>query len=152
MANFQYMGTVGGVSPESKTFNVAAGAAGSITAGNLFNIVNGYAVDVANGGGVSTGTKLFALATTTSTDTVGAAGTVEGVFCPSGLIVRGTATTPGNLSAATLFDKVTIDVSGDTQTVDENDVTNGAILIYNYPFSDYATTGIIDVVVPFQVP
>ena len=149
--NFQYKGTIGGVSPETAVFDVAAGTAGSILQGDLVNLANGYAVLVANGGGVSTGTKLFGLAKTTSTETAGVAGTVEVTYCPSGLIVEGTATTPANLSAATLFDKVTIDLSGTTMTVDEDDTTNGAILIYKYPESDYATTGLIQVVVPFDL-
>lgn len=146
-----YAGTVGGVSPETRTFAVASGTTSSIAQGDPCIVANGYAAAVADGGGVNTGSELFGLAISTSTETVGAAGTVQVTYCPSGLIVNATATTPGNLSAATLFDKVTIDVSGAVITVDENDTTNGAIMIYEYPESDYATTGKIKALLPFKV-
>ena len=148
MANFTYAGTVGGVSPESKTFAVASGAAASISIGDLVVIANGYAAKVADGGGVNT-SNFYGLATTTSTDTASANGVVNVTFCPSGLIVQGIATTPANLTAAVLYDKVTIDVSGSTQTVDENDTTNGGITIYEFVGTDYATTGLVKVLVPF---
>ena len=152
MANFQFKGTVGGVSPESIQCDVAAGTTGSILAGDLVNLANGYAVLVANGGGVSTGTKLFGLATSTSTETASVAGKVDVIYCPSGLVVEGFATTPSNLSIANVWDKVTIDLSGTTMTVDENDTSNGAILISKLVGTDFATTGRVQVVVPFQVP
>lgn len=151
MANFTYVGTIGGVSPETRTFDVASGAAASIASGDPVIIANGYAAAVANGGGVNTGTELFGLAISTSTDTVAAAGTVTVLYSPAGLIVRGIATTPANLDTAALFDKVTIDVSGAVITVDENDTTNGAILIYAYPFTGQTTSGICDVVFPFKI-
>jgi hypothetical protein len=152
MANFLYKGTVGGVSPEALTVAVASGAAASISIGDLVVVANGYASKVTNGGGVSTGSKLFGLATSDSTDTVAADGVVDIIYCPSGLVLEGTATTPANLLTAVKFDKVTIDVSGSTQTVDENDPTNGAILISKFVGTDYTTTGKVWVQVPWQNP
>jgi hypothetical protein len=110
-------------------------------------VANGYAVYGANGIGAS-GT-LMGWAITASTETSGAAGTVDVMLSPQGLILRGVATTPGNLDASTLYDKVTLDESTGTQTIDENDPGANGILLYNYPFSDYATTGVVDVVIPF---
>jgi hypothetical protein len=152
MSNFRYVGTVGGVSPEAMECDVAAGTAGSILTGDLVNLANGYAVLVANGGGVNTGTNLFGLATTTSTETAGVAGKVSIMYCPSGLVCEGVATTPANLSIANVFDLVTIDLSGTTMTVDENDVTNAAIRIMKLVGTDYATTGKVQVIVPFRNP
>lgn len=149
MANFVYAGTVGNVSPEVRTFDVAAGSAASITQGDLVVIANGFAAKVANGGGTTGG--LYGHALTTSTDTASAAGTVTVLYSPSGLLLEGTATTPANLAAAVLFDKVTIDVSSGTQTVDENDTTNGGMLLYKFVGTDYATTGKCQIVVPFNV-
>lgn len=150
MANFRYVGTVGGVSPETKVFDVASGAAASIKAGDIFPVANGYGAAIANGGGVST-TPFYAYALNDSTDTAAAAGVVTGVFCPMGLILEGVATTPANLAAAVLFDKVTIDVSGAVITVDENDTSSGAMTIYKLIGTDYATTGKVQITLPWVV-
>lgn len=117
--NFRYGGTVGGVSAETKTFDVVAGTTGSILRGDLVTVDNGYAVLIPNGGGAAAGR--YGLALTTSTETGTAAGVVDVMYCPSGLIVKGKATTPGNLATGVLFDKVSVDLSGTVQTVDEND-------------------------------
>ena len=131
MANFQYAGTVGGVSPEVKVFDVVAGTTGSILQGDLVTVDNGYAVLIPNGGGTAAGR--YGLAQTLSTETAGANGKVEVIYCPSGLLVKGKATTPANLAAAVLFDKVSVDLSGTTQTVDENDPSAAyALTILSY--------------------
>ncbi len=150
MANFLYRGVVGGGSPETKTVDVVASGSGyTIKIGDLVEVLNGYAVKVADGEG-ATG-KMFALAISDSTETGSVNGTVDIQYAPQGLILEGTATTPKNLSAATLYDKVTIDVSGAVQTVDENDPGSYAVCIYKYPKSDYATTGTIWVTVPWNL-
>jgi hypothetical protein len=77
-----------------------------------------------------------------STETAGAAGTVSVLHSPAGLVLRGTPTTPANLAVAVLFDRVTIDVTGTTQTVDEDDA-NGVATIVGYNVAN----GTIDVVV-----
>lgn len=147
MADFTYRGVLGGGEPEHKTFDVASGAANSISVGDIVVIANGYAAKVADGG-CAAGNILTGLAVSESTDTVAAAGTVDVLFHPSGLIVEGLATTPGNLVAGVVYDKVTVDVSGGVQKIDENDA--GAVLIYELD-SDSATTGIVRVVLPFNL-
>lgn len=147
--NFTYQGTIGGSTPEVKTFAVASGSAATITQGDLVVIANGYAAKVGNGGGTTGG--LYGWALTTSTDTASAAGVVDVLFSPVGILLEGTATTPANLAAAVLYDKVTIDVSGATQTVDENDTSSGGMLIYKFVGTDYATTGKCWIVAPFDV-
>jgi len=118
MADFTYQGTLDGVEPTERIFNVVAGAAASIASGQVVELANGYAVLVANGECDDTG--FYGLAVSTSTDTVGAAGTVSVVYHATGLVVRGLPTTAGNLDPAILFDRVSMDVGGSTQTVDEN--------------------------------
>ena len=146
MANFTYKGTVGGAEPSEMVCDVVSGTVGSVLDGDAVVVSNGYAVLVPNSGGAA-GNGFYGLAKGTSTETLAANGKVTIQFSPSGLVVEGVATTPGNLSAATLFDKVTMDLSGTTQTIDENDA--GALTIWRYPNSDYATTGIIEVVLPW---
>ena len=149
MANFSYAGVVGGGSPEERTFDVASGTTASIAIGDVVVVADGYAALVSNGGG-TTGQRL-GLAKSASTETSTAAGTVLVDFAPQGLIVRGKATTPSNLATALLFDKVTIDVSGSTITIDENDTTNGACTIWRLIGTDYTTTGLIDAVLPWNM-
>jgi hypothetical protein len=146
MANFTYAGTVDGSEPMEREFDVAAGTDGSILDGSAAVVSNGYAVLVPNAGAAA-GNGFYGMALGTSTETATAAGTVRLKFSPAGLVVKGVATTPSNLSAATLFDKCTMDLSGTTQTIDENDA--GALTIWRYPESTYATTGIIEVVLPW---
>lgn len=149
MADFTYRGTLDGSEPNQREFAVASGTTSSIAIGDPVTIANGYAAKVSDGGGTSG--QLNGLAVSTSTETAGADGTVEVLFSEAGLIVQGTATTPGNLVTAVLFDKVTFDVSGGGDvTVDENDAGGGQILIYELD-SDSATTGICRVVIPFAL-
>ena len=126
MADFKYVGTLGGIAAETKTIPVVAGGTSTITAGQLVTVANGYAALVADGGAASNGR--FGLAISTSTETVGADGSVMVMFCPTGLLVEGTATTPGNLNLAAIYDRVTLDVNAGVQTVDENDA-NGVLTI-----------------------
>ena len=149
MPNFEYKGVIAGQEPENRDFNVASGTTSSIVPGDIVVIADGFAAKVANGGAAA-GNLLLGLARSTSTETTTAAGTVNVDYHPSGLIVRGVATTPANLAAAVLFDKVTVDVDGNgVQTIDENDA--GAILIYDFVGDDFTTTGLIDVVLPFTL-
>ena len=147
MADFTYRGVVGGGEPEQRRFDVASGAAGSIAAGDIVEIANGYAATSADGG-MAAGNVLSGLALNTSTDTAAADGTVDVLYSTNGLIVEGTATTAGNLLTAVLFDKVSLDVAAGVQTVDENAV--GSMLIYELE-SDSATTGLCRVVLPFSL-
>lgn len=59
----------------------------------------------------------------------------------SNYIFRGLATTPANLASTVILTKVTLDVTASKQTVDENDTTNGTLLIRNFN----ATDGTVDV-------
>jgi hypothetical protein len=140
MANFTLIGTVDGSQPIERTYNVAAGTAGTSLLGSLVTCANGYSVLSANGGISAAG--MHGLVVRASTETAGAAGTVSVLHSPAGLVLRGVPTTPANLATAVLFDRVTIDVSGTTQTVDEDDA-NGVATIIGYN----TTAGTIDVVV-----
>lgn len=115
-ANFTYAGTLGtaGVGPETKTFDVASGAAASITIGDAVVVTAGFAAKVANTGMTSAGK--YGLAVSTSTDTVGAAGTVDVMFTPVGLIVNGVAS--GIATQSQLYTPFRMAVSAGVQTVD----------------------------------
>lgn len=114
--NFTYAGTLGtaGVGPETKTFDVAAGALNSISVGDAVVVTAGFAAKVANTGMTTAGK--YGLAITTSTDTVGAAGTVDVMFTPVGLIVNGVAS--GIATQSQLFTPFRLAVSAGVQTVD----------------------------------
>lgn len=142
--SFKCKGTLDGSEPMHRTFDVASGSAQSIDAGELVMIANGYAAVVADGGCATAG-ALYGLATSNSTDTVAAAGKVDVQYSPAGLIVEGAVTTGSNLATAILFDKVTLDSSAGVQTIDENDTTNGVLLIWDYD----ADADTAQVVVPF---
>ena len=141
MANFTYLGTVDGSQPIQETFDVASGTAAALLVGNLVVMTNGYAANVADGGASTAG--FYGLVVKRSTETAAAAGTVDVIYSPKGLRLRGVPTTASNLATAIKFDRVTIDVSGTTQTVDENDAGNGIVTITDY----YSTNSTIDVVV-----
>jgi len=148
MADFVYKGVIGSTTPEHKRFDVASGAAASIDIGDIVAVANGYAAKISNGGG--TGGQLLGLATSVSTDTVAAAGVVDVMFHPNGLVVQGVATTAANLLIGVVYDKVTLDVAAGVIRVDEDDAGNGNVLIYEID-SDSATTGIVRVALPFQL-
>lgn len=56
-------------------------------------------------------------------------------------IFRGNATTPANLNSAVINTQVTLDVTAGVQTVDENDVSNGTLIIRGFD----AANGTVDV-------
>ena len=143
--NFQYHGTLGGVSPAAETFKVDSGTTSSIKLGDLFVVTAGYAVALADGGMASAGK--YALATSDSTETSSAAGVVDGQYCPSGLQVIGKATTPGNLTQALMFTDVSVDVSAGVITIDENS-GSGVLTMHSF---DNTTDGHVVADVPWTV-
>jgi hypothetical protein len=142
MANFTYQGTADGEAPGEMELNVAvSGTASTIKIGDIVVVANGYASQAGNGGCV-TRDMIYGLAVSDSTEAVAAEGTVKFIYSHSGLILRGTPTTPANLAVGILFDNVSLDLSGTTQTVDENDPSAA----YCLKIMDYNTTnGTIDV-------
>ena len=149
MSDFQYVGTLGGVAYETRTIDVVAGTTASISIGDLVTVANGYAAKVANGGCAADGR--YGLAMSDSTETTTADGSVQVIFCPSGLLVMGAATTPGNLAQGVLYDRVTLDVTAGVQTVDEND-PNGVLTIFPYDNdTDFPNDTQVVVSVPWQV-
>ncbi len=146
--DFHVVGTVDGSAPLNREFDVEAGAASTIAAGDLVTVGNAGYVAKAADGAAST-VVWYGLALNASTDTAGADGVVTVAYSPSGLIVRGAPTTPGNLAQAIKYTKVTLDVAAGVQTVDENDTSNGILSVYAYDATTGAET--IDVVVPYTV-
>lgn len=145
--DFRTVGTMDGSQPVTRIFDVEAGSAGSIAVGDLVTAGNaGYVAKGANGAANSV--VWIGKAVSDSNETASANGTVEVEFSPAGLIVRGKPTTAGNLAQAIIGTKVTLDVSSGTQTVDENDTTNGILTVLDY---DNSVSGeeTIDIVVPF---
>lgn len=140
MANFVSLGTLDGSQPIEKEFAVVAGTDSSCLVGDLVVCANGYASKVADDGVQTDG--IYALVTELSTETASANGVVKAIFSPVGLVLRGKPTTPSNLATAIVYDRVTVDVSGTTQTIDENDAAGGVITIWDYD----STAGTIDVV------
>lgn len=141
MADFSYQGTFDGVERSERDFNVANGTTASIAIGDIVTMADGFAAKTGNGEANATG--FYGLAVEASNETTGAAGTVKVVYHTSGLILRGIPSTPGNLDPAILFDRVSLDLDGSTQKVDEND-PNAAYSLFIW---DYNTTnGTIDVV------
>lgn len=139
MADFIVRGAVGMAVAPVKTFT----ASGAVEEGDLVVCANGTCAKVADGGAASAG--FYAVANESAADTE----TFTASFSPTGLIVEGTATTPGNLATTVVFDKVTIDVNAGVQTIDEND-PNGVVTIYQL-FSDSTTTGRCLALIPFAV-
>ncbi len=149
--DFKSLGAHDGTLPRStsgtsvKDSAVAAGAIGSITAGDICIYLNGYWAKLADGEGNVAGR--YGLAKSTSTDTAGADGLVKMDYHPSGLVVRGKPTTAGNLAQGILGDLVTVDVAANVITIDEND-PNGVLLIHDY--DDTSGEETIDVVLPYN--
>jgi hypothetical protein len=110
--------------------DVKSGTAASIVAGDMVRDDDGNAgyVKLGVNGDTSTLTPRAYLAVSTSTETAGANGSVYVVFCKS-MVLEGTATTAANLLQAVIDTKVTLDVSGGVQTIDENDTTTGFMRI-----------------------
>jgi len=144
-SDFKTIGTLDGGAPVVRTFDVKSGSAASIAIGDLVIVDGGNAGYVAKAGdGAASTSRWIGKAVTTSTDTASADGVVDVEFHPSGLVVRGLATTPGNFAQAIKNTRVTLDVSGGVQKVDENDTVNGVLTILAYD----STLETIDVVVP----
>ena len=102
-----------------------------VASGTTADIKEGMAVVISsnNMAEVSTGATSFGgIAATRSDETTTAAGTILVYRAPI-LKFHAYATTPGNLSSSTLLTKVTLDVSGDDHTIDENDTASGFVEI-----------------------
>lgn len=146
--DFQILGTLNGTpicsTPETsvKESAVVAGTTSSITYGDLVVYANGYWAKVADGGANAAGK--YGIALGTSTETASADGYVSVAYSPDGLLVKGAATTPANLAQGVLGDKVTLDVTGGVQTVDEND-PNGVLVVKTYDSTS------VTVVVPYAL-
>lgn len=109
---------------------VAAGAAATIEKGmSVTKAANTAVAESANG--ASSATLIYGLAANVSTDTASVAGKVL-VYRAACLRANCKATTPANLSASVKYTLVTLDVTGTTHTVDENDTSSGFILITDY--------------------
>ena len=104
-------------------FPVASGTAASLLPGMAVVVSSNNMAEVANGA-----TAFGGIAANTSTETAGVAGVVLVYRAPI-LKFHGYATTPGNLSSSTLLTKVTLDVSGNDHTIDENDTGSGFVEI-----------------------
>lgn len=119
-------------------YDVKSGAAASIKAGEWVikdGSNAGYVTVAADG--ASNADVWVGVAATTSTDTASADGKVM-VYDDPDYTFEGVATTPANLAQAKVFTQVTLDVASSVQKVDENDTTNGTLIIQ--PDFD-ATTG-----------
>ena len=149
--DFTPIGTLNGTEAVTRTFRVDASGSGlTISKGDLviLDTTAGY-VKKAGDGAAST-SRWVGLAVSDSDETGSVDGTVEVLFSPSGLIVRGQATTVGNLVDAIELTLVTLDVSGGVQKVDENDTSNGVLCVLDFDATSGAET--IDVVVPCHLP
>lgn len=119
------------VGPVSVVKDVKSGGAATIAVGQLFREDDGNAgyVKLCANGDTDTLTKnRVYLCTKASTDTAAADGVVHGIWCPS-MRLEGLCTTPANLLQAVIDTRVTLDVSGSVQKVDENDTANGFMRI-----------------------
>lgn len=147
--DFTAIGTLNGTEAVTKEFDVKSGAAISIQKGDLVIVDGsnaGYVKKAADG--AANTARWIGIAESDSDDTASADGTVQVLFSPSGLLVRGLPTTAANLTQAIKLTLVTLDVASGVQKVDENDTTNGVLAVYAYNTTD----GTIDVVVPCHLP
>ena len=130
--DFRFDGSeIPNVGPVSVVKDVVSGTAASIDEGDLFREDDGnpgYVKKCANGDTDTLTLNRVYYCTKQSTETAGADGTVQGIWCPS-MRLKGTPTTPANLLQAVIDTRVTLDVSGGTQKIDENDTTNGFMRI-----------------------
>lgn len=123
----------------TRKYDVDAGT-DAITAGEwvIKDSTAGYVKLAADG--TDTDDTIVGVAATDSTQTASADGVVY-VYDDPDLVIRGKATTPGNLAQAVKLTSCTLDVSSGVQTIDENDTTKGAFTILNYNADD----GTVDV-------
>ena len=119
----------------SNTYQVKAGTAGSILAGDIVLQNTSGDVEYVKAAGtlvVDTDDIIVGIAATTSDETATADGTVQ-VYDELDAEFIGKALVSGNLSTATLLTVVTIDSAATgVQTVKENDVTKGIALVNSY--------------------
>ena len=139
MAKFTNVTGLNGETLTPKEYTVASGTAASIEPGMVVVITSNNAAEAANG--VDNTADIIGVAASTSTETAAAAGTVLVKRAPV-LRAKAVATTPGNLSSSVILTKCTLDVTGTSHTVDENDTTNGFIRILDY---DNTTDGNLDI-------
>lgn len=141
------IGTLDGNQAVVREFDVKSGTTASIAEGDFVTVDNsnpGYVKTAANG--ASSALEWIGVCVKASDETAGADGTCEVAFSPSGLIVRGTPTTPGNLAQSVKLTLVTLDVTTGTQTIDENDTSSGVLRVLTY--DDTSGEETIDVVCP----
>ena len=144
--SFKLAGTLSGVQPTQIKCSVNAGTESSIAPGDLVFIGTGaVAFFLSNGGAVNADGK-YGLAVSTSTETAGAAGTVE-VVVATDLLVRGVVSTPANLNSSLLYTKCSVDVIGGVQSIDEDDA--GAMTIVS--IVEGGAEGEITALVPFTL-
>jgi len=152
MANFQFDGSISpNAAVVSVVKDVVAGTTASISVGDLFRTDDGnpgYVKLGANGDTDTLTLNRVYLCTKASDETAGVDGTVQGIWCPF-MRLLGTATTPGNLAQSVIDTRVTLDLSGSTQTIDENDTTNGFMRIVRPAtgYSEFDTTNGLNVAV-----
>lgn len=139
MSDFIVKGAVGMAVAPVATFL----ASGAVEEGDLVVCANGSCAKVADSGAASAGFYAIAQNDAANTESLTVA------FAPNGLIAEATARTPSNLVSTVVLDKVTIDVFGGVQKIDEND-PNGVITIYQL-FPDSTTTGRLLVLIPFSL-
>jgi hypothetical protein len=122
-----------GATPDVLTLAVKSGTTATVKMGDLI------VVDASNAGyvskapnGASSTLTWVGVALGASDETTSADGTVDVRVSKAGLVVELDATTPSNLAQALIGTKVTLDVSGGVQKVDENDTSNGILTILSY--------------------
>jgi len=119
------------VGPISVVKDVILGTTASISVGHLFRTDDGnpgYVKLCANGDtDVLTLNRVY-LCTKASDEVAGTDGTVHGIWMPS-MRLLGTPTTPANLAQSVIDTRVTLDLSGTTQKIDENDTSDGFMRI-----------------------
>lgn len=134
-----------GETPMSQEFLVKSGTTGSIKFDDLVILDGanaGYVKKAPNG--ASSSDTWVGVCVRASEETASADGAVEVRFSKAGLVVELEVTTAGNLAQSVIGTKVTLDVSGGVQKLDENDTTNGVLTILSYD----ATAGTAKVLVP----
>lgn len=150
--DFFYDGMENGASPTPDKSRVVAGGSASIAVGDLYRIDDGnagYVKKCADGDTITLTKNRVCLCTKASTDSAGADGWVEGIT-GVGMRLRGTVTTPSNLTQARVGTWVTLDVSAGVQKIDENDTTTGFMRIAQPPegvSTGFDTTNGLDTVV-----
>lgn len=130
-----------GENPKSTPYQTKAGQtaikAGEFVVKDTSDDVE-YAVGAANG--ASSTSIWIGVAASNDTVTASADGVVE-VYDDPQYIFRGKPTTPANLASTLINTQVTLDVTNGKQTVDENDTSNGTLIIRDFDINK----GTIDV-------